>query len=104
MKKATRKKINRSGKMPCNICNEKHILVEHHIRGRKIPNPNHFSNLCYICGNCHNNVHDGRIIIEDWVNTSAGLNLIWHKPNEESFTGKNAQTYLVGGKTTKGTT
>jgi len=93
MRKKTRKVINRSGHGECSICKEEAPLVEHHIRGRKIPNANHPSNLCSVCPNCHSKVHLGMIIIEKWCGTMSGTELFWHKKGEESFTGEDAHTY-----------
>lgn len=95
MKKRIRKQLNRSGTQECQICKEKNILVEHHIRGRDIPNANKPSNCCNICPNCHNAVHHGLIIIEGYFQTSNGWELLWHKSNEESFSGENASSYLI---------
>ena len=83
----TQKEINRSGKAPCAICNQINILQNHHIEGRNIPNYNRFSNIVPCCPNCHNKIHWGQIIIEKWIMTSGGMELIWHKKGEESFTG-----------------
>ena len=69
---------NRSGNFPCDICGENQFLEEHHIAGRKIPKHNHASNLCNICPNCHYKVHLGKIIIEQWVNSTSGMELLWH--------------------------
>ena len=90
-----RKQINRSGKNPCQICGEPHILQTHHIDGRDIPNANHSSNLADLCPTCHNNVHWGEVIIERWVMTSSGMELIWHKKGEESLTGDNSSPHLI---------
>jgi DNA mismatch repair protein MutS len=90
-----RKKKNRSGKALCDICQEPHILEIHHIRGRKIPNANDDFNLVDICANCHNKIHYGKIIIENWVMTSNGKKLIYREPHEESFTGNDAIPHQV---------
>ena len=95
MKKSTRKMINRKGVKPCDICIEPHILHGHHIRGRKIPNANHTSNIANICPNCHYAVHCDLIIIEGWASTSGGNILLWHKKGEESFTGDDAKVNLL---------
>jgi len=95
MKKFIRKKLNRSGTQECQICKEKHILVEHHIEGRDIPSPNKPSNRCYICSNCHTDVHNGLMVIEGFYQTNNGWELLWHYRDEESFTGNNAKTYIV---------
>lgn len=39
-------------KAPCDL---------HHIQGKKIENPDHHSNLTYICPNCHRLFHRGKI-------------------------------------------
>ena len=95
MRKKTRKIINRSGTNICPICKTPQILVEHHIEGRNIPNANHPSNLVHICDNCHRKIHSGHIIIEGWFQTTNGKELLWHLSNKESFSGKNAQPYIV---------
>jgi hypothetical protein len=93
--KRIRKKINSNGNIPCDICNEPHILEEHHINGRKIANCNHPSNLCAICSNCHTEVHYGKIIIERWAMTTMGKKLLWHYQNEESITGEKSNPHLI---------
>ena len=74
------------------------VIEEHHIRGRKIPNPNHPSNLANICPNDHADIHEGNSIIERWVATSSGKILSWHKRGEEGITGEDSKTYLIGGQ------
>jgi len=96
VKKSSKKKMNKSGNMPCDICHDKRILEIHHIRGRKIPNYDHPSNCCYLCPNCHDDIHHGLIVIEDWVSSSNGKELIWHSVDETSFTGKDAKPYIIG--------
>lgn len=87
--------LNRSGDQECPICEGKHILVEHHIEGRKIHNPNHPSNLCYICDNCHRLVHEGKVVLEGHFKTTHGTELFWHQADKESFTGEKAETYII---------
>jgi uncharacterized protein YlaI len=89
-----KKKICKMGNEICPICNEQQILVEHHIRGRKIPNPNHPSNLAYICPNCHQKIHYGIIVLEGYFKTTSGLELFWHHYKDESFTGEKIKTHL----------
>lgn len=93
--KRVRKILNKSGKNPCNICNVVNILQEHHISGRNIPNPNHPSNLCAICSNCHTKVHHGQIIIEKWVQTSEGKELLWHSVDGNSFSGCDSKPHII---------
>jgi hypothetical protein len=90
-----KKKINRSGKFCCPICEEQKILQEHHIRGRNIPNENHPSNLAYICANCHVECHEDMIVIEGWFMTTSGRELFWHKKGDEGFTGEVARPYII---------
>lgn len=97
MTRATRRAVNFSGTMPCDMCGNKAILEEHHISGRKIKNYNHPSNLANICANDHSEVHAGRSIIEKWVSTSSGKVLLWHKVGEESLTGCDSSPYIMGG-------
>lgn len=83
--KLTRKSlkyIKNSKTRPCDICEEKEILEEHHIKGRKIPDANKEWNLCYICSNCHTDTHKGLIIIDEWVQTTLGRQLIWHRKDQ----------------------
>ena len=92
---SSRKKENKSGKRPCKICNKVTILQTHHILGRSIPNSNHPSNLADICPTCHNEIHWGELIVERWVMTSNGLELIWHKKGEESVTGSDSTPHII---------
>jgi len=94
-RRKTKRKINRMGNNPCPICEERHILVEHHIEGRNIPNPNHSSNLAYVCSCCHRELHEGIVIIEGYFQTSNGLQLIWHFKDEEGLTGEESKPYLI---------
>lgn len=93
MKKWIRKKLNRSGKEKCPICLNNEILVEHHIHGRKIDDAEASWNKAYICDNCHRKLHEGIIVLEDWVSTTEGLKLAWHLREEKGLTGKEAIVY-----------
>lgn len=95
MNKITRKKMNRSGKAYCDICNENEILQIHHINGRDLPNSDHPSNLCNICPNCHSRTHYGFIIIERWIRSTNGLRLLWHKKEETGLTGEDSNPPLL---------
>ena len=94
IRKSTKQR-NSTGKEPCDICKESHYLEIHHIHGRKIPNFNANWNLSNICGNCHNSVHRGAIIIEGWFMTSNGYELLWHTADEGSFTGTDAKPHRI---------
>ena len=95
MKRSSRRKLNSAGITNCEICNQPNYLVQHHIRGRDIPDPHHFSNLANICANCHNKVHWGDIIIENRVMTTNGYVVIWHHKSDQSITGNDASVYLL---------
>ena len=99
IKKATRRKINRSGKYPCTICGQTSILVEHHISGRDIPDANKWWNLAAVCDNCHKKLHSNIIIIEKWASTTSGRKLLWHYKNEKSLTGQDSTPYLIPNQT-----
>lgn len=90
------KKCLQSGAIPCAICGIHTSLIEHHINGRSIPNPNQKANLCYICSNCHLQIHLGNIIIEGKFFTTEGEQLIFRNKSDESITGcvKNPPLYI----------
>ena len=97
-----RKLMNRSATQECAICGKKGIpLKEHHIQGRDIPNYNHPNNRCSICGNCHDLIHYGIIIIEGWFQTSNGKELLWHEVNKPSFSGQDSISHLIPNVPTK---
>lgn len=38
----------------CQVCYKiKRVMQVHHVRGRKIPDPNALTNLAYLCSGCH---------------------------------------------------
>lgn len=96
-----RKEINKSGSSPCQICKNVTFLQTHHIEGRNIPNANRASNLIDICANCHNEIHHGEIIIEGWFMSTGGMELIWHKKEENGLTGNDITPYIIGSQPTK---
>lgn len=75
--------LGRSGKRVCPVCEQKRLLVEHHIHGRDIgPSWNKPWNRVWICAACHDDVHDGRVVLEGWISTTKGKELAWHKAGE----------------------
>lgn len=96
--KKARKKKNISGKASCDICGAIEYLEEHHINGRKVVNPDSPNNIACICPNCHTKVHMGDIIIEKWVLTTKGKELICREKNEPSITGQDSKPYIIGQK------
>lgn len=94
MLRKSRRQINSSGKAFCEICQEEHFLVQHHISGRKVKNPNNPNNLANICSNCHLKIHKAEIIVEKRIMSSSGFILIWHKAFESSITGEDSNTHI----------
>lgn len=46
----------------CSRCGWREATCDiHHIEGRKIENPDHHSNLTYLCPNCHRMAHNNKI-------------------------------------------
>ena len=95
MSRKAKKQSNSSGKQPCDVCGELEFLEEHHIRGRKIKNANQPFNLANICPNCHFKIHLGEYIIEDWMKSTNGRLLVWHKKEEDSITGNDAIPHII---------
>ena len=91
--KAVRKGA-RSGEMRCPVCDVRAMLVEHHIHGRDIPGKNRKWNRCFVCPNCHDMIHAGKIILEGWSMTSHGKDLIWREKGEEEVTLREASPKL----------
>ena len=83
-----------SGKAHCDLCEEVEYLEEHHIEGRKVPNSNHWSNLCNICPNCHRKIHLGVFIVERWAKSTSGMKLFWHHKGEDG-TFDDAKTHII---------
>ena len=92
------KKRNISGKQECDTCHNLEFLEEHHINGRKIRNANLPFNLANICPNCHYKVHLGELIIEKWVQSTAGRILISHNKDEKSITGSDSSPHIINPK------
>jgi len=76
MKKNIRK-YNREGYGTCPVCEDKTILVEHHIHGRDIPGWNKKWNIAWICARCHDLVHQDHIRMDGWVMTTIGRKLLY---------------------------
>lgn len=79
----------------CERCNELHFTETHHIISQSKGGSNAPNNLVELCGNCHNGVHAGAIILEGIFLTSNGYQLIWHLKNAESITGSEPETYII---------
>ncbi|NCO32085.1 HNH endonuclease, partial [bacterium] len=71
--------------MKCQICKINDYQNKHHIISKSKGGKNGKNNICYLCSNCHFNVHKNNIIIEGFFLTTEGYQLIFHKKNEESI-------------------
>ena len=98
MSKKVERFVFRSGNRACEICGEKRILVCHHIHGRNILGWDKNWNKCWICPNCHDEIHSGCIIVEDWGLTTDGYVLFWHKQGEDPKAFKGATPNLYSYK------
>lgn len=93
----SKRQAARSGTEYCPICDNQRLLVEHHIHGRNIPSKNRSWNRCWICAACHDEVHSGKIVVENWVSTSSGKKLWWRLASETEITVNGAKPKLYGG-------
>jgi hypothetical protein len=84
----------RSGKAICPICSNQRFLVEHHIHGRKIEEKNRKFNRVWLCGACHDSVHQGQTVIEGWASTSEGKKLLFRDRNEAPIANEGARPHL----------
>jgi len=73
-------------------------LVEHHINGRDIPNAEAAWNRCWLSPNAHDLVHKGDIVIEGWVMTTNGWELVWHYKGDGSITGRESTPPIYNGE------
>jgi endogenous inhibitor of DNA gyrase (YacG/DUF329 family) len=88
MSKMAKRKMMRSGNVPCPTCNAEVKLCRHHINGREVPRAEEEWNIAWICPTCHDKVHDGEILIEGWfMTTDGGRELIWRKNGDKPITG-----------------
>lgn len=94
MRRNLRRRLNATGKYPCEVCQEQTFLIQHHIQGRNINRPNKHSNLANICSNCHLKIHKGEIVLEKRVMTTIGEVLLWHNKADESITGEDAKPHI----------
>lgn len=79
----------------CEICNESKFLEKHHIISKCYGGSNKKENICWICSNCHTEVHKGEIILETKIFTLSGIKLIYHRKGEYSVTGmEDNRVYL----------
>lgn len=94
VKRKHRRKLNSTGLQFCEICNEQHFLVQHHILGRDVKRANDQNNLANVCSNCHLKIHRGEIIVEKRIMTTIGYVLMWHTKESESVTGTDSDVYV----------
>lgn len=77
-KRSTTKILKRIG-LGCSRCGwDKANCDLHHIKGKKINNPDNHDNLSYLCPNCHKLAHDGKVseikTLESYLNEN---NINW---------------------------
>lgn len=75
----SRMRKNKTGSAICDVCKQPHILEVHHIFGRNVANFNFDWNLIDICPNCHTEIHQNKIKVIGWENSTEGKKLIWHQ-------------------------
>jgi len=68
--------------MECPVCNRELPLVEHHIHGRGVIRWREDWNVAWVCGACHDLIHQGEIVIEGWVRVDGILTLIYRCKGE----------------------
>lgn len=81
----------------CNICKSHKNLETHHIiwqmnfdknninKNKFYLQKNNKSNLVCLCNKCHDSVHNNKIIINGWIETSSGINLDYYNINNEEI-------------------
>ena len=73
-KKLIDKKLTKLVAGECRICkNPAHEVLDVHRIGYKLEDNQYIrSNTVVICANCHRFVHEGKIIIDGWYESTAG--------------------------------
>ena len=81
----------------CNICKSNKNLETHHIiwqmnfdkndinKNKFYLQKNNKSNLVCLCNKCHDLVHNNKIIINGWIDTSDGINLDYKKIDKQEI-------------------
>jgi len=85
------RKLMRSGTQRCPISGYTGPLVDHHINGREVKNAEGRWNKVWLSPNIHDQVHLGKIVLEQWCMTTSGRELIWHYTGEDSITGEDSE-------------
>ena len=83
MTKKNYRKFKRSGTEKCPISGYLGPLVEHHINGREVRDADKPWNIAWISPDSHDLIHAGKIVIEGWVSTTDGRQLLWHYAGED---------------------
>ena len=75
--RTVRKVLKRLGR-GCSRCGwSEGVCDVHHIRGRRIVNPDNHNNLSLLCPNCHRLVHEGKLKPEDLVSLADYIGDDW---------------------------
>jgi len=67
----------------CAVCDGSVGLEAHHIQPQAsvaTTNLDVAGNLVCLCATCHDDHHGGRLVIQGWIDTSAGRRLSWSRP------------------------
>jgi DNA mismatch repair protein MutS len=67
----------------CTVCDGTTDLEAHHIQPQASASTTNLDvagNLVCLCATCHDDHHGGRLVIQGWVETSAGRRLSWSRP------------------------
>lgn len=71
-------KMYNDGLLECSNCGWDVTICDiHHIKGKKIENPDHHSNLSYLCPNCHRMAHNGLLQDDQLVTLEKTLGDLW---------------------------
>jgi hypothetical protein len=63
----------------CNICNKHHAQLRKHFINCDSSECIEILKWCSVCINCYDKIEDGCIIVEGWIMTHKGLQLVWHQ-------------------------
>ena len=95
MSKKNLKAFARSAQRSCDVCKHYFPLVRHHLNGREIPKYDEPFNVAEVCPNCHQDIHSGEVVVEGWMQTSVGRELIWRNKNSDPVTDRSCTPYLT---------
>lgn len=78
LSKRTVGKVFKRLKIGCSLCGWDECACDiHHIKGKKIEDPDNHRNLTYLCPNCHRKAHNNIIEKEDLINLKDYIGDTW---------------------------